>query len=137
MSKCLGKKARLPTAQEWLHAAQGADHRPYPWGTAFDSSLCSMRESTQGKPSPTRVGAYPSDCSPFGIYDVAGTIAQWTSTLWPGTTSDYRVMGAAFNSMELLCELTQELRAPGNIGLVHTGFRLVIELDDDDFLGVE
>jgi hypothetical protein len=43
-------------------------------------------------------------------------------------------MGAGFNSMPLLCDLNQELRAPGKIGLVHTGFRVLLELKDEDFM---
>ena len=134
LSERLGRSTRLPTAEEWLQAAQGADGRPYPWGLSFDPSLCSMRESTQGKPIPTPVGAYQSDRSPYGIYDVAGTIAQWTSSLWPGTEQDYRVMGAAFSSMALLCDLGQEFRAPGKTGLVHIGFRVLLELTGKDFI---
>jgi formylglycine-generating enzyme required for sulfatase activity len=96
-----------------------------------------MRESVQGKPSPTKVGLYETDSSPYGVRDVAGTITQWSSSLWPGTTTDYRVMGAAFNSMDILCELNKEIRAPGNIGMLHTGFRVVLELKPEDFLPSE
>jgi len=36
--------------------------------------------------------------------------------------------------LEFLCDLTQELCAPGKIGLVHTGFRVLIEIEERDFL---
>ena len=129
----LDKSIRLPTAEEWMSAAQGADQRPYPWGRAFDASLCSMRETQPGRPLPTRVGAYSSDRSPYGVYDMAGTIAQWTNSLCVGTDNYFRVMGAAFNSMSLLCELNQEIRARSTECMIHIGFRVALELDEDDF----
>ena len=134
LSDQMKRTVRLPTADEWTHAAQGADHRRYPWGSAFDSSLCRMRDSTRGRTMPCSVGSLESDQSPYGLYDVAGNIAQWTTSLVEGTEEVHRVKGAAFNSIELLCDLTQEQETPASSCMIHIGIRLVVEMNSEDYL---
>lgn len=134
LSKRLSRTVRLPSAEEWLYAASGGDNRKYPWGMAFDSSLCVMRESHGGRPNPVKVGSRSSDCSPFGIYDVAGTCCQWSSSPVKGMNGHYRIMGAAFNSLELMCRLDQELLGDENETFSHVGFRVVLELKEADFI---
>ena len=96
--------------------------------------LCHMRDSEKGRTMPKAVGTTPSDCSPYGLYDTAGNIAQWTSSLVEGTKDIYRIKGAGFNSMELLCDLNQEIESPASSCLIHLGFRLLFELDESDFV---
>ena len=125
---------RLPSVEEWTWAAQGADHRPYPWGFSFDPNLCRMKDSTRGRTLPADVGTHPSDRSPFGVYDVAGNISQWTNSLVDGSDDIYEVCGAAFSSMELLCQFGQEQESPGSSCLLHVGFRLMCTFTEDDYL---
>lgn len=131
----LNKPARLPTADEWLWAAQGSDDRPYPWGLSFDPSLCHMRDSIRSHSLPVPVKSYPLDRSPFGVYDVAGNMAQWTSDSLEGEPELKRVCGASFNSMDFLCALSVEMSAPRSNNLAHLGFRLVYDLNPErDYL---
>jgi hypothetical protein len=96
-----GPGFRLPTEQEWRHAAWWDPvlgvHRKYPWGDEFDPARCNTREAGPHKTTP--VGAYPAGVSACGCYDMAGNVWEWTDSLW-SAEKEYRVVrgGSWLNS---------------------------------------
>jgi formylglycine-generating enzyme required for sulfatase activity len=76
---CLRQGKRLPSEEEWEAAAGG---RLFPWGEEADPA----RASCAGVR-----GSNAADRSPAGCVDLAGNLAEWTST--PGALSaDARVV---------------------------------------------
>jgi serine/threonine protein kinase len=120
---------RLPSALEWEKAARGVDGRVFPWGNHFDATFCCMRESHQGRPTPMPTGSYETDRSPYGLVDVAGNIAEWTSSLESADDGERGIgKGASFNSMALMCRLDMHFASPRAFRYVHYGFRLAMDV---------
>jgi formylglycine-generating enzyme required for sulfatase activity len=90
---------RLPTEIEWEKAARGEDAIPFPWGDAIETSNANYYSSHDvfekiigGLGDTTPVGFYNGKTyqdfvtldspSPFGLYDMAGNVWQWTGDVY-------------------------------------------------------
>ena len=87
---------RLPHEWEWQYAAQGRDHRTYPWGDGWDATKVPAADKERTMRGPDDADAHPQGASPFGVLDLVGNVWQWTDVFEDEHTQTAVLRGGSY-----------------------------------------
>ena len=159
LSKKTGKKYRLPTELEWEYAARGGSKESRHWGEDT-ADLCRYGNGADVE-AKKKFPEWPgSDCSDgfvytapvgslrpnaFGLHDMLGNAAEWTSDCWKAAGSETAstgdsaatapdcnrrvVRGGAFNYTQRLLRSAARLKANATGRIFNLGFRIARDAD--------
>ncbi|NQU67206.1 MAG: SUMF1/EgtB/PvdO family nonheme iron enzyme [Candidatus Marinimicrobia bacterium] len=133
---------RLPTDEEWEKTARGLTGYEYPCGESYGDDMSDKANYMySGDPwgnATTPVGYYNGnnetiDCqSPYGTYDLAGNVGEWTITLIPsqGYLSEWEnsTRGGGWSDNSYIIQSWFHYNWPPMYGFKQVGFRLTRDL---------
>jgi len=93
MDSCFSARKRLCASDEWTAACEGPERWKYTYGESYEWNTCATRDS-----SAQRSGGRPECRGYYGVFDMSGNLAEWTSTSAPQDKSFNNVMGGFWTS---------------------------------------
>jgi formylglycine-generating enzyme required for sulfatase activity len=126
-------KIRLPTVDEWLLAAGwvgGQQPLGFPWHpgaveTDSFTGYANVKESSINETTP--VWMFPHGASSNGLYDMAGNVLEWTTTLHPNTNDQFSLLGGCWKFPLQNAKLSNKFPYYPWRSNYTVGFRVVVE----------
>lgn len=90
--QCESVNKRLCSEAEWEKACKGPSGARWPYGNTFDASACNTEDDTGEARPVSAAGKFGRCRSGYGLSDLSGNVAEWTS--------DKMIKGGSFQSSD-------------------------------------
>ncbi|MGC4116696.1 MAG: SUMF1/EgtB/PvdO family nonheme iron enzyme [Myxococcales bacterium] len=120
---CKARSKRLCTEEEWERACKGPGNARFPYGATFDSEVCNTSDA-EGEPRNVgNIGAYAKCRSAFGVGDMSGNVAEWTSSPFSAEVGDKTIKGGAADRPDYDTRCAARKNGPPGTHTDKLGFR--------------
>lgn len=80
VASCKSRGKRLCTEPEWERACKGPSNARFPYGNAFNASACNTEDATGQVRQVSDTGSFGQCASGYGVFDLAGNVAEWVDS---------------------------------------------------------
>jgi len=119
---CESKGKRLCSEQEWEKACKGRLSFRFPYGDAFDPNACNTEKKGGDDREISGTGAFPLCVSGYGVKDLSGNVAEWTSTQFAGQ-KDKTQKGGSFDRPDYAARCSARRSGAPGAKAPEVGFR--------------
>ncbi len=119
---CRSQGKRLCAEEEWEKACKGPGDLRFPYGAAFDPDACNTQDKGDSPRQVGLSGAFDRCKSGYGVSDLSGNVAEWTSSSYEGG-SDKAVKGGSASRPGFDDRCASRRKAKPGLHDVKVGFR--------------
>jgi serine/threonine protein kinase/formylglycine-generating enzyme required for sulfatase activity len=119
---CESKHKRLCSEPEWEKACKGPENQRYPYGASYDAAACNTEDASGQDRTLGSSGKFTRCRSGYGVMDLSGNVAEWTSSSY-GSGSEKALKGGAFNRPDYAARCSARKNASSSARSAEVGFR--------------
>ena len=116
---CEAQSKRLCTEAEWEKSCKGPGGAKWPYGNGFDANTCNTEDDIGDSRSLSPAGRFAKCRSGFGVADLSGNVAEWTS--------DRMIKGGSFASGDYAVRCSARKNGASFAKSSEVGFRCCAE----------
>ena len=120
---CGKEGKRLCSEDEWEKACKGPGDLRFPYGPQFDAEACNTQDKSDNPRQVGPIGAFRRCRSAFGVFDLSGNVAEWTSGTFEAGAPDKVVKGGNASRPAFDDRCASRRKAKPGLHDIKVGFR--------------
>ena len=122
-ASCKKDGKRLCTEDEWEKTCRGPKNLRFPYGDNFDPDACNTQDKQTNPRKITVVGIFGTCKSGYGVFDLSGNAAEWTTSPFEAGAADRAVKGGSASRPGFDDRCSSRRRLAAGSHDVNVGFR--------------
>lgn len=124
---CQAKGRRLCTEQEWEKSCKGPEGKRFPYGDTFDAAACNTQDADHMDRELIESGRFERCRSGYGVMDLSGNVAEWTSTSYAAGNAEMTQKGGAYDRTDYAARCSARRKGSQTFKSAQVGFRCCLD----------